>query len=301
MEANMLAPIVEIFCDIDDFCKRWFKQMSPYLLPSASRKRHRLCRMSASEIMTIVILFHLSHYRTFKDYYLDCVQVHLKTYFPNLVSYNRFIELMVSVITPLSAYLLSRMGEKTGLYYGDSSPLKACHNRRIYRHKTFLGIAERGKTSMGWFYGLKLHVVINHRGELISFCITRGNVDDRQPLEALFKKLTGIAAVDKGYLSREKEEKLLEKGLKLITRVRRNMKEKALSPFEKYFLNQRGIVETVIEQLKSLCQIEHTRHRKPENFLINLLSGLMAYMLRPRKPALKIYPLNQKSAMLMSS
>ncbi|KTD19859.1 IS982 family transposase [Legionella londiniensis] len=297
----MLAPIVEIFCDIDDFCKAWFKEMSPYLLPSPNRKRQRPCRLSASEIMTVMILFHLSHYRTFKDYYRECVEMDMKSYFPKLVSYNRFVEIMSSVVTPLSSYLLSHMGKKTGLYYVDSTTLQVCHNKRIHRHKTFAGIAERGKSSMGWFFGFKLHLVINHLGELIAFCITKGNVDDRQPLEQLFKNLHGLAAADKGYLSKKKEESLFQKGVKLITKVRRNMKAKILSTFEKYFLRQRSIVETVIEQLKSICQIEHTRHRKPDNFVINLLSGLAAYMLKPRKPSLKIHSLNKNLGLLMPS
>ncbi len=142
----MLAQVVEIFCDIDDFCKQWFDKISPYLLPNPNRKRQRLCRMSASEIMTIVILFHLSHYRTFKDYYRDCIEAPLKPYFPNLVSYNRFVEMMASVFSPLSAYLLSRVGEKTGLYYVDSTTLKVCHNRRIHRHKTWFCRKKRIKT-----------------------------------------------------------------------------------------------------------------------------------------------------------
>jgi len=133
----VLAPIVEIFCDMDDFCKSWFKEMSSHLLPVPNRKRQRLCRMSASEMMTITVLFHLSHYRTFKDYYRHCVEAHLKSYFPKLISYNRFVEVMSSMMMPLSAYLLSRLGKKTGLYYVDSTPLRCCHNRRIHRHKTF--------------------------------------------------------------------------------------------------------------------------------------------------------------------
>ncbi|WP_154698972.1 IS982 family transposase, partial [Legionella pneumophila] len=168
-------------------------------------------------------------------------------------------------------------------------------------HKTFAGIAQRGKSSMGWFFGFKLHLVIHHLGELIAFCVTKGNVDDRQPLEQLFKNLNGLVTADKGYLSKKKEESLFQKGIKLITKVRRNMKAKILSPFEKYFLGQRSIVETVIEQLKSICQIEHTRHRKPDNFVINLLSGLAAYMLKPRKPSLKIYSLNEYLGLTMSS
>lgn len=127
----------------------------------------------------------------------------MRDYFPNLVSYNRFTEIMSSVLTPLTVYLYSCLGEKTGLYYVDPTPLKVCHNKRIYRHKTFQGIAGRGKTSMGWSFGFKLHVVINHKGGLVSFCITCGNVDDRSPLESLFKGLKGIAAEDKGYLVRK--------------------------------------------------------------------------------------------------
>ncbi|WP_028389283.1 IS982 family transposase [Legionella fairfieldensis] len=296
-----MVPIVEIFCDIDDFCKAWFKESSFYILPSPNRKRARFCRMSASEIMTLVILFHLSHYRTFKDYYRDCVQKDMRNYFPELVSYNRFTEIMSSVLIPLTAYLYSRLGKKTGLYYVDSTPLAVCHNKRIYRHKTFDGIAERGKTSMGWFFGFKLHVVINHEGELVAFCITKGNVDDRVPLEQLFKNLEGLAAGDKGYLSKQKTESLLAKGLRLITRVRRNMKEKTMNLFDQFFLNHRGLVETVIEQLKSICHIDHSRHRKPDNFVINLLAGLMAYMLKPRKPSLHLHTKIQNNKFLMSS
>ena len=98
---------MEIFCDIDDFCKHWLKGASVYLLPNSDRKRKRSCRLSLSEVMTITILFHLSHYRTFKDYYEDCVEDHLKPYFPELVSYNRFLELMLLTFSPLTAYLMA--------------------------------------------------------------------------------------------------------------------------------------------------------------------------------------------------
>ena len=296
----MLAPVVEIFCDIEDFCKGWFKEESSYFLPCSNRKRQRYCKMSASEIMTIVILFHLSHYRTFKDYYYEGVQK-MKDYFPGLVSYNRFTEIMSSVVILLTAYLCSRFGEKTGYYYVDSTPLEVCHNKRIYRHKTFKGIAERGKTSMGWFFGFKLHVVINDKGELMSFCVTKGKVDDRVPLEQLFKNLQGLAAGDKGYISEQKAETFLNKGLKFITRLRRNMKEKTLTLFEQIFLNHRGLVETIIGQLKAICQIDHSRHRKPDNFVVNLVAGLMAYMLRPRKPALNLHTKITSNKFLLSS
>lgn len=297
----MLAPVTEIFCNLDDFYKCEFSQLNPYLLPNPKRQRQRPCRLSMSEIMTIIVLFHLSHYRTFKDYYQECVQNDLKAYFPKQVSYNRFLELMPGAFLPLLTYLLSHKGKATGFYFTDSTDLPVCHNRRIYNHKTFKGIAERGKTSVDWFYGFKLHLAINHLGELMSFSLTPGNVDDRGPLLWLFKGLKGIGAADRGYISKEKTAMLAQQNLTFITRAKRNMKPKVFSTFEKFFLSQRCIVETVIGQLKFICQIDHTRHRGPFNFLTNLLSGLVAYILKPRKPRIKVNYLPKKLAALMPS
>jgi hypothetical protein len=300
-EINMLAPIVEIFCEIDDFCNRFFQGLNARSLPNPKRKRLRSCQMSLSEIMTIMILFHLSHYRTFKHFYSECVLVHLKSYFPSLVSYTRFLELQALLIAPLTFYLLSKKGEKTGLYFVDSSPIKVCHNRRINKHKTFKGIAERGKHSMGWFYGFKLHLSINNKGELMNICVTKGNKSDVSVLRKLLKNLQGLAVGDKGYISEKVSEELAKDGLKFITKVRKNMKQKILSSFEKFFLSKRSLVETVIDQLKAICQIEHTRHRQPINFVANLLSALAAYVLRPRKPAIKFNGLSKNKSILMSS
>lgn len=282
----MLAPIVEIFCEIDDFCKEFHRNESEYLLPNSNRKRIRHCRMASSEIMTIIILFHLSHYRTFKDYYHECIIKYLKQYFPDLVSYNRFVELKSFVIPILASYMKYKCGSATGLYYIDSTTLKVCRNQRIHNHKVFDKIAKRGKSSMGWFFGFKMHLVINHKGEIMSFCLTPGNVDDRKPMETLFNNLRGTACGDKGYISKHKAQTLFEQGLNFITKVKSNMKKIARSSFEKYILAQRSIVETVIEQLKSICLIEHSRHRKPDNFLANTLAALIAYSLKPRKPSI---------------
>ena len=284
----LTAPITQIFCDIDDFYKDFSAKESARVLPNPDRQRRRESQMSASEIMCILILFHISHYRTFKDFYLDCVAQDLKNVFPKLVSYHRFIEIQSSVLSPLTAYVLSKTGKQTNLYFLDSTTLKVCHNKRIYRNKVFKGIGTRGKSSMGWFYGFKLHLMINHQGELMSFCLTKGNVDDRKPVEKLTKHLRGLVGADKGYLGKKLAQTLAKKELKLITKVRKNMKEEMRTAFEKFFLGQRGIVETVIEQLKSICQIEHSRHRSPINFLVNLVGGLAAYCIKPRKPAINM-------------
>ena len=204
----LLTPIVEIFCDIDDFCKDYFHQQSPHLLPNPNRIRDKPARMSISEIICIMVLFHMSHYRTLKDFYCDCVLGDLHDAFPCAVCYNRFVELQKAILMPLSAYLLTKLGEQTSFYFIDSTKLAVCHNKRIPRHRVFKDIAKRGKTSMGWFYGFKLHIVINERGELVNLSITKGNVSDCRELEKLFHGLTGLAAGDKGYISKDKAAKL---------------------------------------------------------------------------------------------
>ena len=177
------VPVTDIFCDIDDFFKHYFQSQSIYLLPNPQRRRSKACRLSLSEIATIFLLFQMSHYRTFKHFYKECVLIDLLSYFPKAVSYSRFVEYLPSILMVLTAYALSKSGEQTGLYYIDSTTLAVCHNKRIYRHKVFSDIATRSKSSMGWFYGFKLHLAINHKGEVVSFCVTKGNVDDRKVVE----------------------------------------------------------------------------------------------------------------------
>jgi hypothetical protein len=297
----MLAPITEIFCDIDDFCKHYFNQKSVYLLPNPDRKRDRKSNLSMSEIMTIIVLFQMSHYRTFKDFYRDCVRGDMKSYFPKALSYERFIAIKPSAMVLLSAYLFSKAGQRTGFYYLDSTTLNVCHNKRIYCHKVFRGIAQRGKTTMGWFFGFKLHLVINHFGEIVSFCVTKGNRDDRRVVDQLTKNLKGLAAADKGYIDKHLAERLEKRELRLITKVRKNMKEKMLSAFETFFLNQRNLIETMIDQLKALYHIQHTRHRSPFNFLVNILGALIAYAWKPNKVGVKFNYLSGKNYALIQN
>jgi len=136
--------------------------------------------MSPAEVMTLLILFHHSSYRNLKHFYTQYVPKILGREFPHRVSYNRFVELEPSVLMPLCAYLHTRRVTSRGIAFVDSTPLKVCHNKRIPRHKTFASIAERGKTSVDWFYGFKLHLVIDDTGELVAFFVTPGNVDDRK-------------------------------------------------------------------------------------------------------------------------
>jgi hypothetical protein len=239
-----------------------------------------------SEVMTIVILFHLSRYRTFKDYYQKQVLTSYAHYFPHLVSYNRFVELMQVCSVPL---FMSRQwsAQSKGVAFIDSTALAVCENTRIHQHQVFASKAQRGKTSTGWFFGFKLHLIINHQGEIISFCLTPGNTDDRKPVELLTKKLWGRLFGDKGYISQPLKERLKDKGVDLITKLRKNMKQQLLPLFDQLMLRKRALIESVNDFLKNTCQIQHTRHRSKGNRLVNLISGLVAYSFLPKKPELK--------------
>jgi hypothetical protein len=284
--------ILELFCSVDDFWLQFAPSWHHSLLAAGQRKRLRATQMHPSELMTIMILFHQSHYRTFKAYYTEYVQQHLRSEFPTLVSYQRFVELMPTILVPLVAYLHTQLGRCTGISFIDSTSLAVCRNPRIHQHRVFAGRAARGKTSVGWFYGFKLHLVVNDEGELLAFCLTPGNVDDRRPVPKLATRLFGKLFGDKGYLSQPLAEQLLvTQGLELITKLRKKMRNRLLSLSDKLLLRKRAIIETINDQLKNICQIEHSRHRSPINFLVNLVAGLIAYCHQPKKPSLGLQPL----------
>ncbi|MDQ3845721.1 MAG: IS982 family transposase [Bacteroidota bacterium] len=285
--------VVEIFCEIDDFCTVYEEKLAPHLLPSATSAHsvNKPC-IALSEMMTIEILYHRSAYKCFQYYYEEEVLGGgLQSYFPSAPSYNRFVELKPRMLTALIGYLhCLRLGALLGLYYGDSTPLAVCHNRRIKQHKVFAGIAKRGKTSVDWFFGFKLFIVVNGLGELVRAFLTTGNVSDgsEATIKRLFKGLRGVAFADKGFINPKAFEALLEGGLKLVTSIRSNMKNKVMILQEKLLLKKRGMVEAVIDILKSICDIEHSRHRSPINMLVNTYAALCAYTTLERKPTIFI-------------
>ena len=278
----------DLFCDVDDFCRRFLPDWHRQQLQYGERKRLRSCRLVLSELMTILIHFHQSHYRDFKAYYLLYVCRHLASAFPNRLSYNRLVAVIPTALVPLCVYLHTRTGQATGIAFIDATSLVVCHNRRIQSHKVFKQVAQRGKTSVGWFYGFKLHLVVNERGELLAFQITPGNTDDRHPGPRLVKGLTGKLFGDRGYISQKLCEALLEQNLQLITKLRKTMRNKLLPLADKLLLRKRALIETINDQLKNISQIEHTRHRSGVNAMVNLLAGLVAYTHQPKKPSLDL-------------
>ncbi len=180
-----MMTLEELYCCVDDFCQKFIPLWEQQLIENNRLKRHRAASLSLSEIMTLLILFHMSHYRHFNAFYIEHVQQYLKADFPHLVSYNRIITLKKRAIIPLCTFLSSRKEKSQGIAFIDSTKIAVCHHLRIPRNKVFKGVAQRGKTSMGGFYGFKLHLVINDCGELLSVKLTPGNTDDLHPVKEL--------------------------------------------------------------------------------------------------------------------
>lgn len=283
----MTNSLEALFCDVDDFCIIFEPKWQQLLLGNGLQQRQRQRCLSMSEIMTILIAFHQNHYRDFKHFYQDHVCKYWNQEFPRLPSYSRFIELIGSAIMPLCIYLKQCFGECTGISFIDSTCLHVCHNRRIKQHRVFKHMAARGKTSVDWFFGFKLHLVVNECGELLNIQITPGNVDDRKPVLDLLKLLFGKVFGDRGYVSQTLAAQLFKDfGIQFFAKPRRNMKNRLIRLTDKLLSRKRSIIETIIDQLKNISQIEHSRHRSSINAMINVICGLIAYCHQPKKPSL---------------
>lgn len=284
--------VTELFCMADDFCKFFDAMMKKYTLKSDNKRAyHRDSTMSKSEIMLIMILFHDSGYRCLKHFYVEKVCKHLRHLFPKVVSYNRFVELEKQVAVPLALFIKKvLLGKCTGISFVDSTPLRVCRNQRIHIHKVFKGIAQRGKCSMGWFFGFKLHLICNEKGEVLNFIITPGDVDDRKPLEykAFVEFIYGKLVGNKGYIGKNLFQRLFVDGIQLITKLKSNMKGALMSVSDKLLLRKRAIIETVNDELKNIAQVEHSRHRSFENFIVNMLGAIAAYCVFPKKPCIHV-------------
>jgi Transposase DDE domain len=283
----MAIDITALYCCLDDVCTLLADWDAHRLLPS-EQTRQRPGKLSRAERLLIVVLVHLSPFKPFKAFYGYGIGQQDRACFGDLPHDDRFVSLMPRLFVPLTVLRHSLRGEPSGVYFADSTKLAVCHNRRIHRHKVFAGLAARGKTSMGWFYGLKLHFVINHKGQIMALKITPGNTADSTVLDAMTRHLAGALYADKGYIGRELFRKLWQRGLHLITSIRRNMRNSLMPLADKIMLRKRFLIETVLDTLKAEMGLEHSRHRSVINAMVHVLSCLVAYAFRPGKPSISL-------------
>jgi len=282
--------LLDLYCSVDAFWARFQPQWERELLASGQRHRRRATQLHPAEILTILILFQQSGYRTFKGFYTQHVEMALRQEFPRLLSYTRFVELMPRFLVPLAIYLHTQRGECTGISFIDSTSLAVCHPARIQQHRVFRVDARRGKTSVGWFYGFKLHLVVNDRGELLAFCLTPGNTDDRKPVPRLVRRLFGRLFGDKG------ARLGITRGTTLLwpraATHHQAAQEHAQCPHA--LCRSPALTQTCAHSRPSSINSRtsmrpsHSRHRSPINFLVHLLAGLVAYCHQPKKPSLHL-------------
>ena len=278
----MIDILISTFCHIDDFCIIYEKQQKHKLIGKQNNRQYGCkAKLPTSEIVTILMMFQITQYRNFKTYYNEFISIYWKEYFPTAPSYNRFVEIIPQALVPLISFITSNKGKQTDVYYIDATKLPVCHGLREKRHRVFNGLAGKSKTSTGWFFGLKLHLVINNLCEIVNLRVTRGNTDDRTPLPELCNALKGMIFGDGGYVSKDKTELLSKQGLKLITTLKKNMKKVFRSKEEKDLLRHRGIIETLFDHLKNSLMLWHTRHRSPINAFTHLISCLAAWVINP--------------------
>jgi len=278
--------LIKTFTLIDDFCNRFLPKWKKNLIGNNFVERKDSLKIS--EIITILILFNSSNILYFKSFYFANYDILLK-YFPKLPSYQRFVLLQKKAFIPLMAFsrFLMRFARRNDIYFIDSTSIPVCRNQRIKKHRTFKYLAQRGKTSMGWFFGFKLHIIINERGELMNLQVSEGNIYDTKPVKELAKGLKGYLIGDKGYLSKTlKEDLLKEQDLQLITRIRKDMKSQIMTLNSSFYLQNRGIVETVIGHLKDFKHLVSSKYRSTTNFFMNIFSSITAYQLEENKPNL---------------
>lgn len=290
--------LIKLFIEIDDLIIAFRNyQRSNGLLQE--RTPTRTPALNGSEVCTILVGYHLSGYKCFEYYYKNKILKELSEYFPEAPTYECFLSYIPRAGDVIYLWLLysCSTSKRTGLYFVDSKKIEVCHLKRQHSNKVFQGYANKGKSSMGWFYGLKLHLVINNLGEVISFGLTSGNVADnnQELLRKLLGQLDGCCVGDKGYLSKLFSF-FYENGLHLLTKPRKNMKNKLVIPSHNKLLDKRGVIESVFDILTSICDIDHTRHRRPENAIVHIFAGLIAYQALDKKPCVFYPSLKKKLA-----
>ena len=277
--------ITELFVFIDDFIKLYTEQKLKLQISQGEklRKPTRTTEMPISEILTIYLAFYGSCFAHFKAFY-GYMQMHHRSAFPKMVTYERFTALIERIFEPM-VYLLNCILDNTSdIAYIDSTPIRVCGNKRTSMHKVFEKLAKLGKSSMGWFFGFKLHLVIDLSGNLMAITLTPANQNDRRPVEMLLKNFKGTVCGDKGYISKELAQRLAEKGIKLVTGIKKGMENKLMEIKDKLLLKKRSLIESVIGKLKRCFSLEHSRHRSVKNFCCHIIAALIVYQLAGNKP-----------------
>jgi hypothetical protein len=287
MKDTKMIGLEELYCEVDDFCRNICKEIKSNLIGHEVSVTVDTPGLNLSEVLTILIYYHFSHFDCIKHYYVVKVQRELRKYFPKLPSYNRFVERIKEIPILTALYLQYKQAQFHGTGYIDSTPLEVCTKKRVRSHRVFKLEAKLGKSSKGWFFGLKLHVICDFMGNIIKCKITSGNENDLKIGTQMLQGLQGKIYADKGYIGKKEFLLLLEQGLFLITGIRKNMKNRLLELWDKILLKKRSLIESIFGLMKQTFHLEHSRHRSVVNATVYVLTTVIAYCWKPNKPKIK--------------
>ena len=278
------------FCIIDDFFQKFEATYWDFLKHSNKRLRMRSSQLKVSEVVFIAIWYKCSHFNNFKAFFLSLRQNfrHLFRYLP---CYQRIVYLINSHQLALHALHFALMKDcHSSHLWIDSTTLPVCKNQRIGRHKSIKAIATRGKSSMGWFFGCKLHLIMNQSGDVVSTALSNGHTADIKMVEQLVKGLKAKLYADRGYISQNLRQSIKEQGVDLITYHRKNMQAVNLSKADTYNLRQRNQIETLFSLLKGKYNLVTSKARSIEGYLAGIYASLCAYQIyHENKPTIQIH------------
>lgn len=282
-----MIDLTKLYVEIDDFCKKFIESLNAKQIGTGKLITVDTPGLSLSELLTILIYYHFSKFDCIKHYYLIKSISGFKECFPKMPSYNRFVERIPEVAMLAVIYLQYKQTKFEGMGYIDATSIKVCHNKRIHSHKVFKVVANIGKSSMGWFYGFKLHVICDFNGNIIKCNMTKGSANDLKIGAKMMKDLRGKIYADKGYIGKKEFLQLLDNGLILITGIKKNMKNRVLEVWDKILLKKRSLIESMYNIMKNTLHLEHSRHRSVVNAGIYYVTTLIAYCWKPTKPKIK--------------
>lgn len=278
-----------IFSESIEFCHTFENNYYTFLKAAGFKKRLRRSRMELAELLTIQIWFHFSGFKNFKKYYKDYVLKHFKYSF-FLVSYAQYNKMANEIPFLLDLFLKSRLKKKDSIFFIDATSLAVCHRVRALRNQVFAKQAGFGYSTLhGKFFGFKLHLIVNHKGEIANYTISRANHHDLKYMIDLSKGLEGLLCGDKAYISDDKRQQLAKQKLKLLTKSRKNMHyQNIFHGIEKFVVEHRNLIEAVFNKLKNVFDIQTNRSRSISGFMTHCFSALLAYTFDPMKPAITI-------------
>lgn len=284
-----MLDLTTLFCTIDDFFLKFEPVYYQFLKQQKTCSRVRCASLNISEIVFIVIWYKCSHFTNFKAFFTS-LNNHHRSLFQGIPCYERMIYLIKRHHLALHAlhFYLMKGCEQPYLWI-DSTSLPVCKNQRIQRHKALIQIATRGKSSMGWFFGCKLHVIMNASGHLVSTALSNGHTADIKMVEQLVSGFKAKLYADRGYISSKLKSQLRQQHIDLITYHRKNMQALQLDQDDEYHLKQRNKIETLFSLLKGSYHLVTSKARSLTGYLAGIYASLCAYQIcHTNKPVIHV-------------